>query len=149
MSSISCACHIMKLARDSFRLKSESVYGRSESWPTCFLNAGGKKKKEEKKANKTERRSTNKPSAKVPEVSFSEAGAAVIHAWARRWRLAAGLTRVTGEPLYTGLAQSFCRHWGSEHAMCCFGTVHARRRPEIIPHSFFLFFFLEKTYEPN
>lgn len=76
MSSISCACHIMKLARDSFRLKSESVYGRSESWPTCFLNAGGKKKK----TNKTERRSSNKPSAKVPGVSFSEAGSAVIHA---------------------------------------------------------------------
>lgn len=54
MSSISCACHIMKLARDSFRLKSESVYGRSESWPTCFLNARGKKKKKKQIKQKEE-----------------------------------------------------------------------------------------------
>lgn len=62
MSSISCACHIMKLARDSFRLKSKSVYGRSESWPTCFSNVGGKKKeKERKKKLKTEEVQISRP----------------------------------------------------------------------------------------
>lgn len=52
----------MKLVRDSFRLKSESVYGRSESWPTCFSNAGGKKKKKDnKKQNKTEEVQISRP----------------------------------------------------------------------------------------
>lgn len=52
MSSISCACHIMKLVRDSFHLKSKSVYGRCESWPSCFSNGRGKKRKREKNQTK-------------------------------------------------------------------------------------------------